>query len=174
MTTLLTLYLLSAVATWFIAAGWDFAYYQREWPTLAEKHRERDATEAICASLALAIVLPVFGLIMVHNLTNFARHGWKFPRFTRKTPPKVGQSTKTTDTLARNCYPERELYPNEVSRTETRHQSTHCQYCGNADTSRVIRAYDLKPFVAWYKHDHFKVYSCYCCGGLWHFEIPTL
>jgi hypothetical protein len=50
---------------------------------------------------------------------------------------------------------------------------TQCRYCYNEDTQRIIHPYDLQPFVAYYGDKNFQVYSCYLCGGLWHWEMPN-
>lgn len=46
-----------------------------------------------------------------------------------------------------------------------------CPYCYNEDTQRITDSMDLKPYVEHYKGEPFKAYSCYCCGGKWHWKL---
>ena len=88
------------------------------------------------------------------------------------------------------AYPNRKLLPGEIARTEQEYKPwkkhsplgnthpntcgmTQCRYCYNEDTQRIIHPYDLQPFVAYYGDKNFQVYSCYLCGGLWHWEMPN-
>jgi hypothetical protein len=78
-------------------------------------------------------------------------------------------------------YPQdRELYPNEISRTEQTGYyldrdsdgPSVCRYCRNPDTQQLV-GYALKPFAEYYGWRRFKAYSCFCCGAVWSFACPT-
>lgn len=43
-----------------------------------------------------------------------------------------------------------------------------CPYCYNEDTERVTDVLELKPYEQYYHGLPFKVYTCYCCRGRWH------
>lgn len=62
------LWLVSSVLTF----GWNFAYFQREYPTLAEENYLAD----ILFSLAISL-FPFAGLFPVY-LMDLHKHGWKF------------------------------------------------------------------------------------------------
>lgn len=47
-----------------------------------------------------------------------------------------------------------------------------CPYCYNEDTQRITDFIELSPYVEHYKGDRFMAFSCYCCGGSWHFRDP--
>jgi hypothetical protein len=82
--------------------------------------------------------------------------------------PGIGEHNK--------AYPNRELYPREIVRTEQKcvADGKRCVYCRNDDTQRIINPVDLQPFESYYRGKPFRVYSCYLCGGLWHWEAPPV
>ena len=50
-----------------------------------------------------------------------------------------------------------------------------CPYCYNEDTQRITDFVDLQPYQEHHKGKPFKAYSCYCCGGKWHWsETPNV
>ena len=65
----------------YIAAGWNFAYFQREYPDIADKYRQADFREAMF-SLALGLIAFIATLT-----TGFYKHGWLSP--TRKSDREV-------------------------------------------------------------------------------------
>lgn len=50
-------------------------------------------------------------------------------------------------------------------------QKEVCPYCKNRDTQRIIDVQDLKPYKDHHKGEPFKAFSCFCCGGKWHFKV---
>lgn len=78
-------------------------------------------------------------------------------------------------------YPQdRELYPNEIARTD---QTSYlidrngdspsvCRYCRNADTQQIF-GHAAKPFADYYGRKRFRAYSCFCCGAVWSYALPT-
>lgn len=85
-------------------------------------------------------------------------------------------------------FPERMLLPGEVSRTEYRQLelmftdppprvidlNTHCHYCKNQDTQRIVDTMSLAPFVEHYRDMNFRAFSCYCCGSVWSHAVQPL
>lgn len=78
-------------------------------------------------------------------------------------------------------YPQdRNLYPNEIARTDQTpylldrdsESPTVCRYCRNTDTQQLI-GHALKPFADYYEWRRFKAYSCFCCGAIWSYGLPT-
>ena len=78
-------------------------------------------------------------------------------------------------------YPQdRELYPNEIARTDQTDYlldrdgpgPSVCRYCRNTDTQQIF-GHAAKPFADYYGRTRFKAYSCFCCGAVWSYALPT-
>jgi hypothetical protein len=78
-------------------------------------------------------------------------------------------------------YPQdRNLYDNEIARTDQTHflmdrsgpGPATCRYCRNGDTQQII-GYAAKPFADYYEWRRFKAFSCFCCGAVWSYGLPT-
>ena len=60
------------VACAFIAAGFDYAHFQSEWPQLAVKERRSDTIKALFFSF-------IFGPVALIISITKGRHGWRLP-----------------------------------------------------------------------------------------------
>ena len=45
-----------------------------------------------------------------------------------------------------------------------------CPYCYNEDTQRIVDFLELEPYRDYHRGKPYKAYSCYCCGGWWHWS----
>ena len=45
-----------------------------------------------------------------------------------------------------------------------------CPYCYNEDTQKIIDEEELAPYKKHHGDDDFKAFSCFCCGGEFHFK----
>jgi hypothetical protein len=79
---MLTWFLLGVgwIASSLLIAGWSFAYYRGRWPELDERS---DASFALWWALLGGLMGPL-GVLQSFFLTQFARYGWRFPRFERR------------------------------------------------------------------------------------------
>jgi purine-cytosine permease-like protein len=72
------IYILGALISFFLAAGWTFADFQREFPSIADERARSDAGFSVVIGLLTAafwpLCLPVLCLI-----TGLATHGWLAP-----------------------------------------------------------------------------------------------
>jgi hypothetical protein len=68
---------------------------------------------------------------------------------------------------------DRSLFRGEIPRTELPGLGHNmiCPCCKNQDTTRVVDVIALHPFVEYYDGAAFKVFSCHCCGAIWHHKI---
>jgi hypothetical protein len=55
-----------------VSAGWLFAYFQDEWPTIAEETLIMDRFLAL-----VAILFGPIGLVSTGIVTKWGRHGWR-------------------------------------------------------------------------------------------------
>lgn len=70
--------IISFITSWILSYGITFAYFQDEWPEIKDKYYYRDMTFSIFFCYILAIILNIFGILLVYFLSKRAKHGLKF------------------------------------------------------------------------------------------------
>ncbi len=75
-------YVMAYIVSVVLATGWDVAYQQHTWPTIADKRYRTQLGSALIMNVVFQVGWPIF-LPTAYCVTGFAEHGWQI---TRKEP----------------------------------------------------------------------------------------
>lgn len=75
---LIAAYLLIGLGSWLLCAGWEFAYDQGNWPSVAAKDCRSDSAAGVALSAPAIAVWPIL-VPLEYLTTGYAEYGWRAP-----------------------------------------------------------------------------------------------
>ena len=81
MICIISVYTLGALVSYALLVGWEFAYFQGRFSTIADMQRSDDAWFAYLHSLLGALLWPVCLPLGYFGMYDRAVYGWCWPRF---------------------------------------------------------------------------------------------
>ena len=75
MNFLIVIYILGYIVSWFLLQGWNLAYFQRNYPSIADKSYKSDKEHSIMYATYISLVWPI-GIIYSFKDYEYFKYGW--------------------------------------------------------------------------------------------------